>query len=190
MPSGTLTCDGCGRAANQEHIARRLQRLEHLTRYRPIHVQALFLGTVSPAADRDYLYSAQDEFSGEGLALLRALGMDPAAKTAAMVLTEFQRRGFLFTHMLECPGESDRPAATRALLEVRFPALAARMRRSLKPKKLVLIDEALDAFVERLGTEVPGLEIVLAAGGRSFRLEELAPGSLTTVLNAALAASM
>jgi len=44
--------------------------------------------------------------------------------------------------------------------------------------------------VERLGTEVPGLEIVLAAGGRSFRLEELAPGSLTTVLNAALAASM
>jgi len=35
-----LPCDGCGQPASAEHIARRLQRLEWATRFRPIHIQA------------------------------------------------------------------------------------------------------------------------------------------------------
>jgi len=190
MPSETLICDGCGQAADQEHVARRLQRLEHMTRYRPIHVQALFLGAMSPAVDADHLYSAQGEFRGEGLALLRALGFALAAKSVEVVLTEFQRRGFLFTHILECPSKLDGLPAIQALLELRFPATAARIRRSLKPKKLVLIGDSLDIFAEKLGTELPGLEMVLAAGARSFRLDQLALGSLTTMLNGAVASSL
>src|SRR5262249_37575033 len=147
--SETLMCDGCGQAADQEHLARRLGRLEHMTRYRPIHVQALFLGAVSPVLDAHHLYSAEGEFRGEGLALVRALGFDLSAKSIDVVLAEFQRRGFLFAHILECPSKSDHLNATEELLEARFQATAARIRRSWKPKRLVPIGEALDPFAKR-----------------------------------------
>jgi hypothetical protein len=175
MPSGPLICDGCGQTAGQEHIARRLRRLENMTRYRPIHVQALFLGAVSPAADEDHLYSAEGEFRGEGLALLRGLGIDPVGKIES-VLTEFQRRGFLFTHILECPIEPDSVMAP--LLEGRFAATAARIRRSLKPRKLVFFGAEVDPFVERLANALPGIEMVLSEQGKGFRLNELAVGAL------------
>src|ERR1700746_32881 len=106
MSSEQLICDGCGQFADQGHLARRLKRLQNMTRYRPIHVQALFLSAASPAADAEHLYSAENEFRGEGLALLRALGMDPAGKSIETVLTDFQRRGFLLAHILECPDQS------------------------------------------------------------------------------------
>src|SRR5437899_12101620 len=44
-----LPCDGCGQAATAEHIARRLQRLEWTTRYRPVHIHTLLLGAYSPS---------------------------------------------------------------------------------------------------------------------------------------------
>jgi len=43
-----LPCDGCGQPASAEHIARRLQRLEWATRFRPIHIQALLLAAFRP----------------------------------------------------------------------------------------------------------------------------------------------
>src|SRR5215469_16919242 len=75
MPSSTILCDGCGQAATADHIARRLKRLEKMTRYRPIHVQTLLVGAVSPENDGDDLYSAEGEFRGEGADFLRALGI-------------------------------------------------------------------------------------------------------------------
>jgi len=51
----SLVCDGCGQSADAEHIARRLKRLENMTRYRPIHIQALLMGAASPAEDGDHL---------------------------------------------------------------------------------------------------------------------------------------
>jgi hypothetical protein len=154
-----------------------------MTRYRPIHVQVLILGAASPAADADHLYSADREFYGEGLALLTALGIYQAGRSVEAVLTEFQRRGFLLAHILECPVDPDHAVAGRALLETRFAATAARIRRSLKPKKLVLLGEALDSFATRLANELPGIEIVQPEQGRSFPLEKLASGSLATALN-------
>src|SRR5207253_8014232 len=50
----TLVCDGCGQAATAEHIARRLQRLEWTTRYRPVHIHALLLGAFSPLRDEEF----------------------------------------------------------------------------------------------------------------------------------------
>lgn len=154
-----------------------------MTRYRPIHVQALILGAASPAADTDYLYSADGKFRGEGLALLTSLGIDLAGKSVEVALTEFQRRGFLLAHILECPVTPNHAAGSQALLETRFAATAARIRRSLKPKKLVLFGEALDSFAERLAIELPGIAMVRPEQGRSFPLEKLAPGSLATALN-------
>src|SRR5215467_12232588 len=96
-----LLCDGCGQPADPRHIARRLKRLENMTRYRPLHVQVLFLGAAGPVPDADYLYSAEGDFRGEGLTLLRALGIEWAGKTIEAVLTDFQRRGYLLAHILD-----------------------------------------------------------------------------------------
>ena len=73
-----------------------------MTRYRPIHVQALFLGAASPADDQEYLYSAQGEFAGQGVALLRSLAVESAGRTVEATLTDFQRRGYLLAHVLDC----------------------------------------------------------------------------------------
>jgi len=190
MSSRMLICDGCGQPADQEHIARRLKRLENMTRYRPIHVHALFLGASSPAIEADYMYSAQGEFHGEGLALLRALDIDPAEKSVEAVLVDFQRRGYLLAHVLECPNQSDRPNFTEEVLEPRLSATAARVRRSLKPKKLIVFGEELHLIAERLAMELPGVEMVLPASGDSFRLDELAPGALASALSTTVAAPL
>src|SRR5208283_736012 len=103
MPTNFLSCDGCGQSASPEHIARRLQRLEWTTRYRPLHIGALLLGGISPQSDEDFLYAAQ--FKGEAVRLLEAVGISTSGKSSEAVLSEFQRGGFLLTHVLECPLE-------------------------------------------------------------------------------------
>ncbi|HKF24460.1 MAG TPA: hypothetical protein VKB24_00750 [Candidatus Acidoferrum sp.] len=190
MPPASLICDGCGQPADATHLARRLKRLENMTRYRPIHVQALFLGAASPAADREYLYSAEGEFRGEGQALLRALGVDPAGKPVEAALAEFQRHGYLLAHILECPGPEGAPEALTLLLGKRGAILAARIRRSLKPKKLVLLGRELDVLGESLGKELPGVEMVRPEQGGSFRLEDVATGVLAAALAGAVTASL
>ena len=190
MLSGSLICDGCGQTSDQEHIARRLKRLENMTRYRPIHVQALFLAATSPTFDAEYLYSAEDELRGEGLKLLGALGIESSGRTVEAVLTDFQRRGFLLVHILECPGPQADPQALGGLLDRGFAATATRIRRSLKPKKLLLISESLDAFAERLTSALSGVEVVQPEHGRSFRLDELSTGALASALSPTAAASL
>jgi hypothetical protein len=161
-----------------------------MTRYRPIHVQALFLSAASPAVDADYLYSAENEFRGEGLALLRALGVDPAGKPVDTVLTDFQRRGCVLAHIVECANEAAHPKGAQELLERRLAATVVRIRRSLKPKKLVLLGSELDPFVEHLTKEATGAELALSPSGRAFRLEDLALRSLEAVIRATAAASL
>src|SRR6202142_172501 len=87
--------DGCGLEASSEHIARRLRRLEWTTRYRPVHIGTLLLAGISPQADQDFLYAAQ--FKGEAGQLLEAVGISTTGKSAEVVLSEFQRGGFLLT---------------------------------------------------------------------------------------------
>lgn len=179
-----IYCDGCGRAATQEHITQRLKRLERMTRYRPIHIQALFLGAASPFADEHHLYSSEGEFCGEGAALLRALDISVSGRSVEATLTDFQRRGFLVTHVLECPGDQSDAALRREALEKRLGSTIARIRRSFKPKKLVLFGEELDPFVARLEAEGLGAKLVVPETGRVFRLDALAAGGLVRALTA------
>lgn len=190
MPSASLICDGCGQAADQEHFSRRLQRLENMTRYRPIHVQVLFLAALSPVSDTEHLYSAEGEFDGEGLRLLRALGFELTGRNIDAILADFQRRGFLLVHALECPSQSEDSNVIHGLLEKGLAATAVRIRRSLKPKKLVLLGEALEPLMNTLTSELPGIEIVRPEKGNSFRLNDLGTGSLASALTAATAASL
>src|SRR5260370_40779989 len=139
--SMALPCDGCGQTASAEHIARRLQRLEWTTRCRPVHINTLLLGAFSPREDKDFLYAPSGEFHGEAGLLLDALGISTAGKAADVVHAEFQRAGFFLTHVLECPldGIAAGGAEAAALLKKRLHAVAVRIRRSLKPKRVMAV---------------------------------------------------
>ncbi len=163
MNSSTeLTCDGCGLPADAEHLARRLKRLENMTRYRPIHIQALLLGAASPAEDGEHLYSTENEFRGEGSEALRAFGVDPTGRSAEETLANFQRMGLLLTHVLECP-VSDAVARKEAL-QRRMPGMLARIRRSYKPKKLVLVGVELSEFVKQVSNAQLNAVLLLENG--------------------------
>jgi hypothetical protein len=170
MPPDFLACDGCGQSATPEHIARRLQRLEWTTRYRPVHINGLLLGGVSPLAEEDFLYAGK--FQGEAGRLLEAVGISTAVKSSDAVLSEFQRGGFFLTHVLECPLETSqaRVFSCEDLLLRRVSAVMTRIRRSLKPKCVVLISELLTPLAARLSSADLGCPVILD-DGKPFRLD-------------------
>ncbi|MGB4787113.1 MAG: hypothetical protein WAQ77_20515 [Candidatus Acidiferrum sp.] len=185
-----LPCDGCGQNASTEHIARRLQRLEWATRYRPIHIQTLFLGSASPQKQEEVLYSPNGEFLGEAGMLLEAAGVSTAGKTAEAVHAEFQRAGFFLTHVLECPIESESGPAhvLPFLMEQRLTAVAVRIRRSLKPKRVVLISRALETILEKFVALPLGCPLVLD-DGKPFALDESDTQRVAARLRGAVGAS-
>jgi hypothetical protein len=154
MTNLTLPCDGCGQPADPAHIARRLERLAWSTRYRPLHIQALLLAGIAPRRDAEFLYSPGTQFEGEAGEILKAIPLDSAGKSAESVLAEFQKMGLMLAHVLECP--LDEGANAPALLEKQVAATLARVRRSLKPKKLVLVSPEIFPLAERFRTlELP-----------------------------------
>jgi hypothetical protein len=145
-----LPCEACGQLASPEHIARRLRRLEWTTRYRPLHIQALLLSAAAPVDDAEFLYTPEGQFQGEAGALLDALEISREGKSADTILTEFQKRGLLFIHMLECPLEpAQKDSSLHELLERRVPGMLARIRRSLKPKRVLLLSHELASVQNR-----------------------------------------
>ena len=185
MPMDPLVCDGCGQTASPEHIARRLERLERATRYRPIHISALLLGGIAPDAEQDFLYAGN--FKGEGSRLLEAVGISPSEKSAETVLSEFQRSGFFLTHALECPletGQAREPLCER-LLRQRLSAIVTRIRRSLKPRRVVLISEWLAPLVASLSSAELGCPVILN-DGKPFDLDSTDPSVAVQPLRQAL----
>lgn len=187
-PTTFLACDGCGQSAAPEHIARRLRRLEWTTRYRPIHIGTLLLGGVSPEAEEDFLYAGK--FAGEAGQLLASLGISTAGKPPEVVLGEFQRGGFFFTHVLECPLETTQTGST--ILESRLSQQVAhvttRVRRSLRPKRVVLISELLAPLASRLSSAELGCPVILD-GGKPFNLNSSASSMGAEHLREALTAA-
>lgn len=186
--SNFMKCDGCGQAASPEHIARRLQRLEWTTRFRPIHIDALLLGAFPPEIDSEFLYAAPAVFEGEAARLLDALGLLQAGKASDAALSDFQRRGLLLVHVLECPpaaGAASTPPV-QVLLERRLPAAFTRIRRSLKPRRIVLASGTLEPLARRFMESDLGCPIVLD-NGKPFALEAVDPGPAILRLRSALA---
>jgi hypothetical protein len=185
--STPLLCDGCGQPASPEHMTRRLQRLEWSTRYRPVHIQALLLGGVSPGAEEEFLYSPRGVCRGEAQHLLAACGIEHEGKSADEVLTEFQKRGLFLTHVLECPpdGVEASAAGLATLLSKRVPAVMARIRRSLKPKQVVLIGDNLETFAGHFLESDLGCS-VLSDSGRPFALAGAAASHTVARLREAL----
>jgi hypothetical protein len=167
-----LSCDGCGQKASSEHIARRLERLEWATRYRPVHIHTLLLGGVSPVDEREFVYSPKGEFRGEAAHMFRAAGVSLAGKGPEAVHAEFQRGGFFLTHVLECPFENGQGQVDglAPLLTQRLSAVATRIRRSLKPKRVMLFSQALAPVLDQILALQLGCAVVLDEG-RPFELE-------------------
>jgi hypothetical protein len=187
MPEKAIVCDGCGQPADAEHIARRLKRLENMTRYRPIHVQTLFLGAASPANSGEYLYSAHGLFAGEGAALFKSLSIETAGRTVDQVLSDFQRRGYLLAHILDCGEEFGNGTVGREALARRIPATLTRIRRSFKPKRLVLLGQEWAEFIPQFMAANLDAALILR-NGKPFEWNELADDELTKELAATVPA--
>src|ERR1700722_4302285 len=178
-----ILCDGCGQPASPEHIARRLQRLEWATRYRPIHLHPLLLGAISPPAPAEFLYSPEEVHSGEAANLINAACVSIAGKSADAIQSEFQRRGIYLTHVLECPLDvpsSGPDSLTKALIS-RLPTLFTRIRRSLKPKRLAFVSRSLTPLIERFASAQLNCELVLD-DGRAFGLDQSSSGEVTAAI--------
>jgi hypothetical protein len=194
----TLPCDGCGQPASSDHLAARLQRLEWATRFRPVHIGVLFLGAAAPAAAGDYLYAGagnnaqgatESALTGEGRHLLDATGLLAMAQGQAggraAALAEFQHRGYFLTHVLECPSEiTDGPG--RAAMESQLPLVLARMRRSLRPKRIAVIAQNLDVLLPRFAASELGATLLLD-GGKAFALDAGDSAAASARLREALA---
>ena len=185
-----MPCDGCGQTMSAEHIALRLQRLEWTTRYRPVHINTLLLGACSPQRDEDFLYAPSGEFHGEAASVLDAIGISTAGKAADAVHVEFQRAGYFLTHVLECPLDVDiaRGSDATAVIEKRLQPVARRIRRSLKPKRVVLISQALEPILEKILALELGCPVVMD-GDKLFEFEGLARKDSLTRLREALAST-
>jgi hypothetical protein len=178
-----ISCDGCGQPASPEHLARRLQRLEWSTRYRPIHLHTLLLGSISPQSSPEFLYSPEQTHSGEAANLVAAAGISVAGKSADAILSEFQRRGIYLTHVLECPldvASSGTDFLHNAFIS-RLPTLFTRIRRSLKPKRLAFVSGSLTSLIERFASTQLNCELVLD-DGRAFALDHLNPAEATAAI--------
>jgi hypothetical protein len=189
-----LPCDGCGQTASTEHFARRLRRLEWTTRYRPVHIHTLLLSALSPLRDEDFLYASGGEygaeFRGEAAQILDGVGISTAGKARDAVHAEFQRAGFFLTHVLECPleAEGSLQADAPAALKKRLTAVATRIRRSLKPKRVMAVTEELAAVLDDILAMDLGCPVLLDHG-KPFLLESRTGENPVTRLQEALAAS-
>jgi hypothetical protein len=162
-PYHILPCDGCGQLAAPEHLAARLARLEQATRYRPLHIQTLLVSAFVPAEPTHFLYAADGSFEGESAQLLSAVEISTAGKSREAVLTEFQKRGLLLTHILECPPEFNRDVESlQALLASQVQVALVRIRRSLKPKRVVVISHSLDFLMPKLNEASLGCPVAMA----------------------------
>jgi hypothetical protein len=170
-----LRCDGCGQPASPEHIAKRLKRLEWTTRFRPVHIGTLFLGGAAPSKEAEFLYTEDGPFAGQARHILGAAGVSADGKSKEATLAEFQRGGLMLTYVLECPFDPDE-GELRNVLATRLPALTARIRRSLRPKRLVPISRLLQPLVSDLQGSALGCALVLD-GNEPFDLDGDTPDS-------------
>ena len=181
-----LPCDGCGQFAPPAHIARRLQRLEWATRYRPVHIQTVLLGAVVPAQQGSFLYADSAPFSGEAAQLLDALQIPTEGKSREDVLMEFQKRGLLLAHILECPLEGRlSPTEISGLLERQSRQTLVRIRRSLKPKRVLLFSKDLTALASKL-SEADFDAPILLHDGKPFEFNEGTDSNRFTAFRQAL----
>ena len=171
-------CDGCGASAPDAHIRRRIERLESATRYRPIHIQTLFLALAPPEPMEDFFYSmappaaersaAAKQFLG---AVMAQAGIGGAFLGAAAALAEFQRSNFYLAYVLECPvaeayperAVATDPGIAASIVRDHGAALLRRIQFSYRPKQIAMIEPGIPELAETL--RQTGLDVLANATG-------------------------
>jgi len=158
MNSASILCDGCGLPASPGHIAARLARLELATRFRPIHIDTLFVALQPmPRLEDDFYRPADSRNSFD--AFLSALDILPVARTPGREgngreadisrLLEFQRRGYYLAYLSECPLPLEEDAnMARACVARLASTLIKRIRFNYKPKHIAALGTELDPLIE------------------------------------------
>ena len=145
-------CDGCGAQVDEAHIRSRIERLEHATRFRPIHIQALFLAAAPPSQPDDDFYRAATSTKRSAASqaffdeITKSIGRNPGDTVGEeSTLAEFQRSGFYLAYAVECPIES--PEQLAAAVTKLAPRALLRVNTSYKPKFVVPISQALQPLI-------------------------------------------
>ncbi|MGH9575451.1 MAG: hypothetical protein ACRD40_18225 [Candidatus Acidiferrales bacterium] len=141
-------CDGCGATVDAAHIRSRIERLEMATRYRPVHIQTLLVGTAPPERTEDYLYSSETKGA------------------------ELQRNGIFLVYAVECPLPPDAGAA-EAARRAAF-ALVKRVQFSYKPKSVLLFSPAVSELIPALQNAGFRDQLILKNGAPFPELPDLA----------------
>jgi len=152
-----LPCDGCGLAADPEHIAARIRRLELATRFRPVHIGILFVAVAPPARPEDDFYAPSEskESFEPFMEALEISGAEP--------LAEFQRRGHFLANLSECPLPYGGVANPETIAR-QAPDLVRRIRFNYKPKHVALLGQGLDPLVGVLAHAGIGPALILNNG--------------------------
>jgi hypothetical protein len=127
-------------------------------------MQALLLAAAAPDSDEEYLYAPETQFGGAAGEVLKAAEIPAKTRSHEEILTEVQKRGLYLTYALECPVEGSSEAGlTQELLERHLPHAIARIRRSLKPKRVVVLSSELRPFLSQITESAVGCPIFYAA---------------------------
>jgi hypothetical protein len=171
-------CDGCGAQVDDAHIRARIERLEMATRFRPVHIQVLLLGVAPPAVPEDFFYRAAEEGTDRSAGgrhffntLLTCAGENSSRfATEAEALTEFQRRGLFFTHVVECPAPT--AAEKEAAIARCAPSLVKRIQFSYKPKYIAPVVSELRPVLPLL-TNAAWSDRLILDGEKPFDITEI-----------------
>src|SRR5262249_18631366 len=101
-----------------------------------------------------------------------------------------QRRGYVLSHVLDCPLAPLNASKLLEALDKRLHTAMTRIRRSFKPKRVVLMGHELDPFVQRLKQADLGVELVLSKTGQGLEINELANVCKVTPVTATNTASL
>ena len=158
LNSTPIVCDGCGLPASPEHIAARVARLESATRFRPIHIDTLFVALEPmPRLEDDFYRPPESQSFFDPF--LSALGILPeagslggkanATEVGVTRLLEFQRKGSYLTYLSECPLTAQTSGDIVGECIPRLaPTLIKRIRFNYKPKHIALVGVNLHPLVE------------------------------------------
>jgi hypothetical protein len=168
----SISCDGCGRPASPGHIAERVARLELATRFRPVHIQVLFVA-LAPATRLEDDFSESPQSRGFLDSLLDAVGIAVPVLEAstragqsnseAARLAEFQRKGYYLSYLSECP-IPENSANLDAEIAAFGPTFLRRVRFNYKPKRIALLGSNLAPMIEILETAGLGPLLLLDRG--------------------------
>ncbi len=146
-------CDGCGVQVGDSHVRLRIERLELATRFRPVHIQVLFLDSAPPLRFEDFFYHPAKDRASRSVGarmyfdeIMKCLGPAPGSDLKEeAALANFQRRGLYLTHAVECPveNEDDLEPAVRRLA----PTVLNRIQTSYKPKYILPLSQPTQELI-------------------------------------------